>query len=101
MIKLIKDEVATGLVFHIRSGNTIVPLVGSKVLFNLIAKATGLSVGGGECEVLDETLGIAKYAWKEGELSLLGEFKGVPTVELAQGASREGIPIDFEVIEKP
>ncbi len=99
MITLMKDDYKTPLVFHMRSGENFVPLVASKVFFSFVAKATNTQVGGGECKVVDEKAGMVQYDWKEGDLGIVGEYYGVPRVELAQGARREGIPIEFKIVE--
>jgi len=98
MIPLIQNDYETPLVFHTKVKDRIIPLVGSKVVFDFISKATGQKVGGGECKILDEASGMAQYTFKEGELAQLGEYQGKTTIDLTQGARRDGIALNFKVI---
>jgi hypothetical protein len=101
MITLIKGNYKTPLIFHVKTHDVKVPLVGSRVLFSFVSKETGKRIGGGECKVIDVASGMCKYEWKEGELDDCGEYQGNGLVELAQGATRPAVAIDFVIVEKP
>jgi len=101
MITLYKDDRKTTLVFHIRCENEVVPLVGARVLFDFISKATGQRIGGGECEIVDVPSGMCKYNWQEKDLSVLGDYQGRVKVELAQGATRDALTMEFKIVERP
>lgn len=99
MIILKKDDYKTNFIFECKSNDTLIPLIGSKVMFEFISKSTGSKVGGGECLILDSERGLVKYDFKEPELFILGEYQGRVTIELAQGSKRESITIEFKIIE--
>jgi len=101
MITHVKDNYESPLVLHLRADKQIVPLVGCNVIFTMISKATSQIVGGGECLILDPASGIVKYTFKPGELSQVGDYQIKAHVELDQGVRREGIALDFKVVEKP
>jgi hypothetical protein len=44
---------------------------------------------------------MVRYTFKPNELSQIGEFQGKAHVEFDQGAKREGIALDFAIVEKP
>jgi hypothetical protein len=98
-ITLYKNDYGTPLIFNARTKDKAVPLVASKVIFTFTSKATNQRVGGGDCEVLDVAAGKVKYTFKEGELAQEGEFQGKITVELAQGARRDGVAMDFTIVD--
>ena len=101
MIPLFKDDYEIPLVFIAKANDKIIPLIGSKVMFDFISKATNKRIGGGECEILDAATGKAKYQFKAGELTQLGEYQGKVVIDLSQGARRETIALEFQIIERP
>jgi hypothetical protein len=101
MITLFKDDYGTPIVFTIKTRDKVIPLIGSKVIFDFISKATNSRIGGGECEILDVNQGKVKYIFKAPELATLGEFQGKSVVDLTQGAHRDGLALEFKIIEVP
>ena len=101
MITLYQNDVETPLVFHAKSNGKNVPLVGSEVFFDLVSKATNQRVGGGKCDILDVAQGSVKYIFKEGELAQLGEYQGRVRIDLTQGARRESLALEIQIVEIP
>jgi len=101
MITLFKDDYETPILFNVQARGKNIPLIGSKVVFDFISKATNQRIGGGDCEIKDVNLGKAQYAFKAPELAQLGDFQGKITVDLTQGAKREGLALEFKVVERP
>lgn len=99
MITLKRNNYATPILFKIRTKEREIPLIGSKVIFDFISKATNRRIGGGECKIVDEVAGQALYEFKEGELAQLGEYQAKVTIDLSQGAKREGLSIDFQIVD--
>ena len=98
MITLIKNDYGTPLVIHTKTNGKVIPLVGSDVYFDFLSKTTGMRVGGGKCEIIDPNQGMAKYSFKEGELANDGEFQGKVKIDLSQGARREALALDFNIV---
>jgi hypothetical protein len=101
MITLFKEDYGTPIVFTAKTRDKVIPLIGSKVIFDFISKATNQRIGGGECEIIDVNQGKAKYIFKAPELASIGEFQGRVTIDLTQGARREGLALEFSVVEVP
>ena len=99
MIVLKKNDYGTPILFKIRTNEKEIPLIGSKVIFDFISKDTNKRIGGGECKITDEALGQALYEFKDGELAQAGEYQGKVTIDLSQGAKREGLTLEFNVID--
>lgn len=100
MIPLIKDDYDTSLLFHAKSKDRCIPLIASKVVFDFIFKDTNRRLGGGECEIVDAGTGLVKYIFKSPELSQPGTYIGKVTIDLTQGARREAIPLEFQIIDQ-
>lgn len=101
MITLIKNDISTPLLFTAKSGGNVIPLVGSEVFFDFIFKATNKRVAGGKCDIVDVGLGTVKYIFKEGELSQVGEYQGRVRLDLTQGAHREALTLEMQIVEVP
>ena len=100
MIPLYKNDYETAIVFTAKTRDRIIPLMGSRVVLDFISKATNQRIGGGDCEIIDASLGRARYTFKPHELAQVGEYQGKVTVELPQGARRDSLALDFEIKEK-
>ena len=100
MIPLFKEDYGTPIVFTAKTKDKIIPLINSKVIFDFISKATNQRIGGGECEIIDAGQGKAKYTFKAPELALVGQFQGKATIDLSQGAKREALVLEFEIVER-
>jgi hypothetical protein len=98
MIVLSKGDYNTVLVLNLKSKENPIPLVGARVVFEFVSKASGNKVGGGECKILDVVLGIVEYEFKEPELNACGDYQGKIIVDLAQGAKRESITYEIKII---
>jgi len=96
-IPLVKDDYNTPIVFHAQALNKALPLVGATVVFDFIEKKTNRRIGGGNCEIIDQNQGLAKYLFKGNELSVPGEYQGKVKIQLPQGASRVGPTLDFQI----
>ena len=99
MISLKRNDYETPILFKIKTKEKEIPLIGSKVIFDFISKATNKRIGGGECKIIDEALGQALYEFKDGELAQSGEYQAKVTIDLSQGARREGLTLEFNVVD--
>jgi hypothetical protein len=100
-IPLLKDDYETPIIFTTKTRGKIIPLVGSRVIFEFISKATNQKIGGGDCEIVDAGLGQVRYTFKAPELAHPGDYQGRVTIDLSQGAKREGLALEFVVINRP
>jgi len=99
-ITLKKDDYENSTIeITAKVGDKMIPLTGSKVLFAFIAKSTNKKIGGGECEIVNAGAGKAKYSFKKPELSQAGDYQGRFTIDLSQGAKRDGLALDFKIVE--
>lgn len=99
-IPLLKDDYETPIIFHTRTSGKLIPLINAEVRFDFTDKE-GRKVGGGPCEIVSMEQGMAKYVFKPGELAQIGQYVGKVVVDLSQGAHRDSLPLDFEVVARP
>ena len=99
-IPLFKDDYETPIIFHTKTSGKLIPLINAEVRFEFTDKE-GRRAGGGPCEIVSMEQGMAKYTFKPGELSQTGQYSGKVVVDLSQGAHRDSLPLDFEVVNRP
>lgn len=99
-VMLNKNDYRTALVLEAKNDDQVIPLFGAKVIFHFVSKQKNERIGGGECEIFKAKEGLAKYKFQEGELQVVGKYQGKFSIEFPQGARRDSIALDFEIIEK-